>query len=96
MIMTTIPNSANTRVDGYDSVVARVCLEELLDDAIDRHDLNLREQAHRALDLLDDQRLGHHLHPEQQNELDVAVELGRTTLCRHVRRPVDKGRNGDR
>lgn len=85
MIMTTIPNTG-VRVDGLNSIVARCCVEELLDDAIDRHDLNLREQAHRALDLLDDQRSGHHLQTEQQHELDVAVELGRDILRRHVRR----------
>jgi len=92
MIMTTIPNTG-AKVDGLSSIVARCCVEELLDDAIDRHDLNLREQAHRALDLLDDQRSGH-LQAEQQHELDVAVELGRDILHRHVRRPAHDASDG--
>ena len=87
MIMTSnLSNTSKRSVNGCEGVVVRVCVEELLDDAIDRHDLNLREQAHRALDLLDDQRTGHQLQVEQQRELDAAVELGRAILRRHERR----------
>ena len=89
MIMTAI--SASEKIHAYGSVVARVCVEELLDDAIDRHDLNLREQAHRALDLLDHQRSGHVLRARQQHEPNVAVELGRSMLGRKVRQSASNG-----